>query len=207
MSIAQTIQERMDQDELRQLLTRAEEIQAQSNVDVRLDEELRQVVAAAEEAGLDRESIMRALKERKSLVRPLAEGELVFARSADGHSYPARLTSVDALSATVKFLNGGDSVQSLEDVRRLAVIPGMKLEVPWPNWGWWPANVVSFDVENSKVKMNDGWGNEHTFHISDVRLRAPEPDWKQRAFTWGHMGLAALGGTAVGMLLMKLLAR
>ncbi|MCW5937988.1 MAG: hypothetical protein KIT11_11855 [Fimbriimonadaceae bacterium] len=197
----------MDQEEMRLVLARAEELQKQSQEEVDFGRDLGEIVQAAEEAGLDREAVLRALQERQAIQRPLKVDDLVFARSADGFSYPARVRSVEPYSVTVKFLNGGESTLQPEEVRRFSVTPGMTLNVPWPHWGWWNATVVSYDAENGKLLMSDGWTNNQPFHISDVRLPRTDTTWTRQAFTWAHMAAVGLAGTGLGMLVMKLLSR
>lgn len=197
----------MEQEELKRLLTRAEQIQEQSRIDVELDAELRQIVQAAEEAGLDREAVLQAVQERISLRRPVSVGDFVFAASADGKKYPAKVVSVDSYSVTVKFLNGGDQTLAPDDVQRLSVAPGLKVEAPWPNFGWWTCTVVSYDPELMKVKLSDGWGSEHTFHLSDLRLKGAPTKWELQTFSLAHLIGATLGGSILGFVLSKILTR
>jgi len=86
----------MDDERFRAVLQRAEEIQAQNAATVIVTEDMNTMVDAAVEAGLSREAVSQALQERLSLETVTHTiGELVFALSADGFSYPARIRSID----------------------------------------------------------------------------------------------------------------
>ncbi|MGQ0643246.1 MAG: hypothetical protein ACT4P6_21080 [Gemmatimonadaceae bacterium] len=82
---------RLTDDELRDVLARAEEIQRTTRHGSEWNAELAAVTGAAEEVGLSRQAVERALNERFSfLVTPPAPGTLIWAKSADGKFYVAR---------------------------------------------------------------------------------------------------------------------
>lgn len=197
----------MQDADFRDLLQRAEEIQAQSGVQLELNPELAQLVAAAEEAGLEKEAVLQALRERISTSgKALEPGDLVFAPSSDEHFYVAKVLSKSGAQVKLQFLNGGEAHLDASTLRPFTVLPGQTLCCPWPSWGWWNCKVVGYDNVNQKVKVSDGWTQEMTFHISDVRINntKPMPGRTKQILT----NLAwALGGSAIGALVMRLILR
>lgn len=197
----------MDQAEIRELLQRAEEIQAQSGVHLEQNPQLANLVAAAEEAGLDKEAVLQALRERISVAgKPVEDGDLVFAPSSDTHLYVARVLQSKGATARVQFLTGGEVDIAMNELRPFAILPGQTLACPWPSWGWWNCKVVGYDSANQKVKVSDGWTQEMTFHISDVRISTAKPIPAKVRNLASNIAWA-LGGTAVGALLMRLILR
>lgn len=85
---------RLTDDELRDVLARAEEIQRASRHDEEMNAELEAVIGAAEEVGLARPAVERALRERLALSAPPAVGTLTFARSTDDKFYVAEVLSI-----------------------------------------------------------------------------------------------------------------
>jgi len=198
----------MQQETLRELLARAEEIQSQSAVEIESRSEVQELIAAAEESGVSRDAILQALRERISAAeRPLSAGELAFVTSSDGHQYVARTLDVGTGSVKVKFLKGGEATVPREDVKPLSIMPGQTLSCPWPNWGWWNCKVVGYDPENLKVRVTDGWTEEASFHLSDIRLNRSGPPiaarLKDKLFIVG----IALGSGLIGALVQFVLSR
>ncbi|MBS1714344.1 MAG: hypothetical protein JST30_08405 [Armatimonadetes bacterium] len=198
----------MQQETLRELLVRAEEIQQQSSVEIETRSEVQELIVAAEESGVSRDAILQALRERISATeRPLTEGELAFVTSSDGHQYVARTLDVGPHSVKVRFLKGGEASVPRTDVKPLSVMPGQTLCCPWPNWGWWNCKVVGYDPENLMVRVTDGWTEQASFHLSDVRLNKPSaPGFsrlKDKLFVVG----IALGSGLLGALVQFLLTR
>src|SRR5574339_280004 len=100
---------RLSDDELRDVLTRAEEIQRSSRSVDTMQSEIEAVVGAGEAVGLDRVAIERALRERLDVtLSPPSPGSLVFAQSADGKFYVAEVLSASGDSVRVKFLRGSE---------------------------------------------------------------------------------------------------
>src|SRR5688500_3488980 len=93
-------------DEIRTVLARAAEIQSATLIN---SVEMEAVIQAAEEVGIARPAIERALRERLNLPqKPPAVGELTFAKSADGKFYVAEIIGVSEHSYRVKFLKGSE---------------------------------------------------------------------------------------------------
>ncbi len=200
--------ERLTQNEMTEVLQRAEEIQRQEQAKIEWTQELQQWVGAAEEAGLSRVAIEQALRERTAFSGvELSPGEKIFAKSMDGRFYIAKLVDLSEDGGTVEFINGGRCKLSQRDMRPLNLVPGSKVECDWPNWGWWTCTIVSYNHELNTIHANDGWGQTRIFPISEIRLRGEEP--KQGRF-WERYGVAIgslMAGSGVGALITWLLMR
>ena len=111
----------LSQEELREVLARAEEIHSR-NVETG---DAESILRAAEEAGLPREAIEKALEERFGASRePAKPGELVFAESADGKHYVAEALSGDQRETKVRFLKGGEHTVPTANTRPASFLPG-----------------------------------------------------------------------------------
>lgn len=199
---------RLSDDELRDVLTRAEEIQRSSRTVDAMQSEIEAVIGAGEAVGLERVAIERALRERFDVaLAPATPGTLVFAQSADGKFYVAEVVSASGDSARVKYLRGSEHTVTAEQLRPCAFLPGEKVVANWPWWGPWTCTVVSYDAARQKVKLTDGWGYTKSFPISEVWQSGRKP-WSGRlriSATWLSIG-AALGAVA-GSLATYLLGR
>ena len=132
------------------------------------------MLAAAEEAGLPREAIEQALRERFEFAGALpTAGELAFAKSSDGKFYVAEVLEAAPTSARVRFLKGGEHTIKPEELRPCSLLPGQRVVCPWSDWGWWTCTVISYNSDKKKVKVSDGWGSTETFPISEIRLDPP----------------------------------
>jgi len=86
------------------------------------------VIGAAEEVGLSRRSVERALAERLNLpATPPVVGSLTWARSADGKAHVAEVLSLSKDEARVRFLRGGEHRVTLDELRPCAFIPGERV--------------------------------------------------------------------------------
>ena len=199
---------RLSDDELRDVLARAEEIQRSSRSVDTMQSEIEVVIGAGEAVGLERVAIERALRERFDVaLSPPTPGTLVFAQSADGKYYVAEVVSATADSARVRFLRGSEHTVTSEQLRPCAFLPGEKVVANWPWWGPWTCNVISYDAAKQKVKLTDGWGYTKSFPISEVWQSGRKP-WSGRlriATTWLSVGVGL--GAALGATLMALLLR
>jgi hypothetical protein len=185
----------LSDDELRDVLSRAEEIQRASRHGDAWNAERAAVISAGQEVGLSRQAIERALNERFSLpVRP-AVGTLAWARSADGKFHVAEVLSTSDDGASVRFLRGTEHDVAPDELRPCAIIPGVRVVVNWPWWGQWTCTVVAYDPAKRRVRLDDGWGYKRTFALSDVWL-APE---KSPTGSARMRMSAALLGTGAGL--------
>ena len=184
------------------MLARAGEIQLHSEPGESQAAEIEAIVAAAEEAGLSREAVLQAMRERlHTVVQAPAVGTRVFATSADGKLYVADVTTATEQSVRVRFLKGGELDVPLGAIQPCSFLPGQRVVCPWLDWGWWTCTVVSYDAEQGVIKASDGWGTTETFPITEVRLnpvratRERKPIPRLRFFLYSLATGAALGGT------------
>ncbi len=189
-------------EEIRGILLRAEEIEREAALGGQTQDAL---VAAAEEAGLSRESVVRALQERMSARTTFGVGDWVYARSADRRYYPATVSQVHERGYDVHFASGGEATVPADAVRIVELLPGAKVEVPWPHWGWYNCSIVAYDARTKMVKVSDGM-SEQQFSLVQTRQRPDLDDRERQIRLWATYALFALGGTAFGMVLMRILA-
>jgi hypothetical protein len=197
-------------EELRDVLARAEEIQRASRHGDEMSAELEAVIGAAEEVGLARPAVERALRERFALSAPPKIGSQTFAKSVDGNFYVAEVLSTSSEGVRVRFLRGSEHLVTLDQLRPCAFIPGARVVCDWPWWGKWTCTVVSYDAVKQRVKVNDGSGYTRTFPISEVWLDPPPDTVVSGARTRVYAtligagaGLGALIGSIVTALLMR----
>lgn len=203
---------RLTDDELRDVLARAEEIQRATRRSDEMDAELEAVIEAAEEIGLARPAVERALRERLDLsATPPAVGTLAFAKSADGKFYVAEVLSISTDDVRVRFLRGGEHLVSPDELRPCSFIPGERVTCDWPWWGPWTCTVVAYDAATQYVDLSDGWGSTETFPVAEVWVTPPQKaDIAKGARRRVYMtligagaGLGALLGSFVTALLMR----
>ena len=201
---------RLTDEQLRDVLARAEEIQRESRYGDELSVDLDTVIGAAEEMGLTRPVVERALRERLALTAPPRVGELTFAESDNGKFYVARVLSISKEGADVRFLSGGENHVALDQLRRCAFMPGEKVTVDWPWWGTWTCTVVSYNAHGQVVTLSDGWGSTETFPIAEVWINPARDAGPGQARQRVYMtllgtgaGLGALIGSIVTALLMR----
>lgn len=199
----------LSQEELREVLARAEEIHSRTLESGGAEA----IIVAAEEAGLPREAIEKALEERFGASRaPSKPGELVFAESADGMYYVAEVLSADESETRVKYLKGGERTVPTARTRPAEFLPGERIICPWPFWGAWTCIVISYDKTKKKIKVTDGWGEYQTFSIKDVYVAPPKtPKTKKqighvKALLWTY-ALGAVSGGGIAAWITWLLTR
>ena len=199
---------RLSDEELRDVLIRAEEIERGARTADTMQAEFEAVIGAGEAVGLSRVAVERALRERVELVTtPPAIGSLVFARSADGKFYVAEVISGDQSDIRVRYLRGSEHTVALDQLRPCALLPGEKVMVNWPWWGPWNCTTVSYDSAKQKVKLTDGWGYTKAFPLSEI-WQSGKKAWSERfriAATWMSVGigLGALVGTSLTFLFLR----
>jgi hypothetical protein len=197
-------------EELRDVLARAEEIQSAARQGQEMNVELEAVLAAAEEVGIARPAVERALRERLNLpASPPEPGSMAFARSADGKHYAAEILSVAPGEVRVRFLRGSEHVVALDQIRPFVLIPGERVACNWPMWGPWTCTVVAYDATRMRVKLSDGWGYTRTFPLTEVWLAHPkksEDAGDSRArISMRLIGIGAVVGALAGSLVTILL--
>jgi hypothetical protein len=201
---------RLTDEELREVFARAEEIERASRAGDEWNAEVAAVVSAAEEAGLSRGAVERALRERGGLpVAPPAPGTLAWAASADGKSYVAEVLSTSNSGARVRFLHGSEHELTLDQIRPCVLIPGERVVCDWPWWGPWTCTVMSYDSARQVVKVNDGSGYTKTFPIAEI-WQAPRKTHasKARARVYATLiGVGAAAGAIIGSVVTALVMR
>lgn len=200
---------RLTDDELRDVLERAEEIQLATRSGEEMRAELEVVIGAAEEVGLTRAAVERALRERLDLGPPPTVGDRVFARSADGRYYVADVLSISGDDIRVRFLRGGEHVVTAGELKPCSIVPGQRVMCNWPWWGPWSCAVISYHAPTEYLTLTDRWGSTTTCHIADVWL---EPERKadnrpRKRVSATLIGLSAALGGMVGALITALLMR
>lgn len=197
----------LNQDQLRDVLARAEEIRLQRGI-TPSQRDIEEVLSVAEEAGLDRESVLQAVRERLSVLgEPPKNGDRIFAKSSDGNYYVATVQDAKDGVLKVRFAQGGDHTVNAMDVRPCSFLPGQKVVCPWPSWGWWTCRVLSFDASRDELRVTDGWGSEEVFPVSNVRMaqESINPRVPGKLTAWLFTGLVA--GGAIGSALTWLFLR
>lgn len=195
----------MDPGTVREILARAEAIQAGQSLALEDPIEVEGLVSAAAEAGLSREAVVQALRERLSLTAPLVAGELAFARSADGSSYVAKVEEASGHRARVRFLRGGQAEVSQSELVRFAPSPGLQLQAHYKDWGWWNSTVLGYNEDANTLTVSDGLGSEYTFSTSEVRLPRPRSAREVAFQRYLVGGLLFLAGCGIGALVVRLL--
>jgi hypothetical protein len=191
-----------NEQDIRELVTRASDIDRELSELLQSDEEVSMAVNAAEEAGISRAATLQALRERLSAEQPkLEKGQRVFARSNDGHYYVAMVDEPTSGGARLRFANGSFGEVGAADMRPMALLPGTTVEVGQP-WGWAKAEVTGFQEVTQTVNVRF-WGSIQSYTLDKVRLKTG------KGFSWtDQLQLKMLitfgAGSAVGALLTLL---
>jgi hypothetical protein len=200
---------RLTDEQLREVLVRAEEIQRSTRSGAAWEAEREAILVAGEAVGLQRSGVDRALRERVHQPRTYnaAEGELVFARSTDGKYYVAEVLSAGPELCRVRFLRGGEHSIGVDEVRPASFLPGERLVANWPMWGPWTSTVVAYDERHRVLTVSDGWGSDAHISLIDVWLSPKDvADVDRRHLTvkllvWGAAAGGILGSALTWFLL------
>ncbi len=100
----------------------------------------------------------------------------------------------------------------MADLRTCSLIPGRKVQVQWPGWGWWNAIIDEHNPENGKITvLADYWSEERReFDLADLREGAAV-DGRERKALLPRAALlrcsllAGGAGLLLGLLLERLL--
>jgi hypothetical protein len=203
------LQGRLTEEQVREALSRAEELHLRAALEEGDNPAFESVLGAAEEMGIPRDAMLQALQEKlgKPMETP-SVGQLVFARSADNNYYVAEVVEAQKGKVRVRFLSGGEDTLSEDALRPCKFVPGMKVTVQWPIWGWYKSDLVSYDEKKKKLLVSDGW-QEKKFNISEVRLDAEkEKGHNARAkLYWTLITVGMALGGPIGALITWLLMR
>lgn len=189
---------KLDEQAIREILVRAEEIHLGASSEG--ESEHKALIKAAEEAGLPRDAIEQALRERlESSKLQTAPGEFVFAPSADGKLYVAEVIESNSTKIRVKFLNGSESTVSPESAQAATFLPGTKVYANWPHWGWWNCTVLSYDQPNRLLRLTDGMGSERSFPLTEIRINPPKSQHASSNFLQSLASNPNIGYVAIAM--------
>lgn len=196
----------LEHNDIREVLARAQEIQRRTLPDAI---ELEAVIQAAEEVGIPRSAVERALRERLDMpIRTLVAGDLAFVKSADDKYYVAEVISTSDNDIRVKFLRGSEHTVSPDEARPCALLPGARVVCSWPSWGPWTCTVVSFDAAKRTVVLSDGWSGTKTFPLEEIWIAPPRKrsaDSRTKAKVYALLiGAGATAGAIIGSIITAL---
>lgn len=201
---------RLTDDELREVLERAEEIERRAHTGVAMRGEMEAVISAAGEIGLSRSAVEQALRERLDYVVDPVVGEHVFARSADGKYYVAETVGTTPEGVRVRFLRGGELLLAPNELRPCRFVPGQSVMCNWPWWGPWRCSVVTYDERSQFLTLSDRWGSTTVTHMSEVWLEPAKKLDDRAARRRAYLALITIStsiGAILGSALTLLLAR
>jgi hypothetical protein len=191
-------------EDMRNVLVRATEIERTTPSRADLDI----LMQAAEEVGIPRAAVERALRERLALpMKPPSPGDLVFACSADGKYYVAEVLTASDDGCRVRYLRGGEHTVALAELRPCSFLPGERVVCDWPHWGAWTCTVLSYDAEARRVNVTDGWGENREFRISEVWIAPRTSTSLRSARMVTALMSAGAAGAAIGSILTALFLR
>ena len=197
---------RLTDEELRDVLTRAAELDRTARHGEAWNAEREAVIGAGEEIGLSRHAVERALMERLEFpASPPAVGSLAWARSADGRYYVAEVLSLAEDGVGVRFLRGSEHRVGVDELRACAFIPGERVACQWPMWGPWTCTVVAYDAARQRVRLSDGWGQARWFPLDQVWLAPANPENRRsRRLAVMLLGIGAAAGAVIGSIITAL---
>lgn len=198
----------MTQEEIEKVLARAQEIQ--NSPDGASDHD--ELVKSAEEAGISRNAMLQALRERVGFADvPLCPGDYVFAISADGDKHVAEFVEQKDNVVTVKFVNGTVAKLLPTAIQPLRMLPGERVDCEWSKGRWEKCTIEEYKPEDKWVYVVGPGNDKRYFNLEEIRLLSderklavhPPNPWLARLpyIAWG------LGGAVIGALLMWLLNR
>jgi hypothetical protein len=198
----------MNQETIRSILLRAEELDRESRTDPHSDPRYADLVSAAAEAGINKDSVIQALRERIAiLASEPGVGDMVFALSLDGDYHLAKFLGESGEYSSVEFYGGGTANVLSSMVKPFQMIPGAEVNVNWNGKGWVSGKVVGIDRENNWLSVEFG-GESQYVDYEEVRLLKATPisKWPIVPYLASKIFLV-LGSGAVGALLMWLAQR
>jgi len=201
-------------EKLADILDRAQRIDDETALLLERDPAALELVSAAEEAGLSRDAVIQALRERLRHIAPrFKPGEYVFAKSYEGYGYAAAVVDEFGDDTHVRFLNGGEGTVATSDLRPLGLMPGQSVEFMSKSMGWgmWlEGKVVRFNSETKSVTL-DYWGmSEEILPLELVRLPKEKKPFQLGEVVKGKFMLVALAiasGIATALALYFLMRR
>jgi hypothetical protein len=201
----------LSQEEVRDTLRRAEEIAATRLTVATSAEEtvpVEEFVRAAEEVGISREAVLAALQEREANAslpgRTFRLEEKVWAVSADGFTYPAKVIDVQGERVRVHFLNGGEHEVAASTLQPLALMPGLEVQCVDKDWGWAKGKIQKYDANKGHLEIHTTFETKKKVPVASIRL-APPRSSRELAVRQVVLRASLLSGTA-GIILGYLLS-
>lgn len=190
----------MNSEELADVLDRAQQIQQMQQGATEYEE----VTRAAEELGISREATLQALRERLgTLPEAPVSGQMVFARSADGHYYLAKVIEASENNCKIRYLSGGEADVSPLDMRVMALAPGLRVEIFSPSVGGWTGGTISQYNQDAQSLKVMSWGSQENISLDAVRLSGHS----KPTAAWMHYFWVAAGSGVLGALIHWLVTR
>lgn len=195
-------------EDLGLLLERAEELNEDMSTLLLHRPEYKNLVDAAQEAGMSREAVLMALRERlEETAREFKEGEFVFAESDDHHWYAAKYLGMEGSRCKLRYMTGGEALVEPTKLRAFGLNPGKKVQCyNATNKTWTSAEVIRYNPDSHSVTVNY-WYTEEVLPIERIRIKR---DFKGVNLNIKNKGLAiaiaiALGSGFLGALITMLL--
>lgn len=198
----------MNQETIRSILLRAEEIDRDSRIDPQTDPRFADLVSAAAEAGINKDSVIQALRERIAVLTAEPEvGDMVFALSLDGDYHLAKFLGESGDYSSVEYYGGGTANILSSMIKPFQMIPGSEVQVKWERRGWVSGRVVNIDRENNWLSVEvDGVARYVDYEDVRILKATPMPKWPILRYLANRIVLILASG-AVGALLMWLAQR
>lgn len=198
----------LNQETIRTILLRAQEIDRESHVDPQNDPKFASLVSAADEAGINKDSVIQALRERVAILSAEPEiGDKVFALSVDGDYHLAKFLGESGEYSSVEFYGGGTAKILSTMIKPFQMIPGAEVQVPWDRKKWVSGKVIDLDEENKWLYVEvDGISR----YIDYDKVRILQTTQPLRSLKLNYLKdriLLILSSATVGALLMWLSQR
>lgn len=168
----------------------------------------RSYVSAAEEAGVPREAILEALRERLySDEATYDEGMLVFASNGEGWFVAAKVLEDRGSTVYIKVLAGTKTEVAKEDIRPLNMMPGGRIHFSY--YGSWQAGEITAYDNDARVVSVNYWGTKENKPLTDVRIKdmRGKRQMSEMARAWAYSAAAFLAGSGIGAFITWLATR
>jgi hypothetical protein len=200
----------LNPDELRDVLKRADEIEQQTKLLLGPHPEMEEYVRAAEEAGLDRDATLQALRERLSVpLESIKPGTQVFARGGDDHFYVATVKAVNGRSVEVRFVSGADHIADVEELRQFSLTPGRPIQALTNTYKFWSGvKLIRFNRDSGSVTV-DYYGSQEDLPLDRIRLPRERKNVPMitRGEAWLYAAATGTVGTLLGAAITYLLTK
>ncbi len=180
----------MNQDEIATLLARAQQLDSEAGVAAETNPEVAELYEAAEVAGVHRESVDRALRERFVFKPPeYRAGDFLFALGADGDYHFAEFVARDGEFVEVRYANGATAKVFGSATKPFSSVPGSTVDCLWPGRGWIACRIKEIVPEKRWIYVESDRGETKYFSYDEVRIltgprpaSSASPFWKSTPF-------------------------